>query len=590
MTRQLLSLLAALALVATTAVAQTPCASRLFVSGYFSTVHVFDACTGAYLRDLDGRERIVGAQSIRRGPDGFLYVISEETATIHKYRNDTLEYAGEFARTGPTGPTGLAFDHEGRAYVGGYGSHDVRRYRRDGTLEDTVIAFRGAGLGGPDNGLVFGPDGNLYVPGYDSSSVVKWDPRTGLASVAVAPRTAGIRNTRGLLPARDGEHVFITAEGSGQLLRWNLASGAVTALRSGLVRPTGIDYAPDGNLLVVDGNRVVKIDPATGQMLATVVESGAGGIAGPVFVAVIARADTVDAAQVGTQFWVVGDAVFNGRTLDLGIVYTASGSEFGPGLSFKDLAIKRWGSARIELLSCTRARFSWNATGADSANYGTGAYDIERFFANEATTRCEEQGLDAADKSWVNGQWWGGQARAGEGLFLHRRSDGTTFFAWFTHRPSAELTPGAVPAHAGTQFWVVGDAVMKGRSLVLGEAYTATGASFGPGIAFDRLAIRRWGTIAIEFTGCSTGTFSWDSTGADSAGFGAGRYDVVRFFDDESAARCRERGIDHADLSWVNGQWWGGEARSGEGWFVDRRSDGTVFFAWFTHRPRSQGE
>ncbi|MGE0356846.1 MAG: hypothetical protein AB7P08_08025 [Burkholderiales bacterium] len=590
MTRRiLLALAAALALVPATAAAQGACPSRLFVSGYFSTVHVFDACTGAYLRDLDGRERIRGAQAVRRGPDGFLYVISEETSTIHKYRNDTLEYAGEFARTGPTGPTGLAFDREGRAYVGGYASDDVRRYGRDGKLESTVVARGAAGLGGADNGLAFGPDGNLYVPGYDSHNVVKWDPRTGVTSVAVAARTAGIRNTRGLLPARDGEHVFITAEGSGQLLRWHLASGAVSVLRAGLSRPTGLDYAPDGSLLVVNGNAVEKLDPATGQTLATVVSGGAGGLAGPVFVAVIAKADTVDAAQVGTQFWVVGDAAFQGRVLDLPFVYTASGSEFGPGLDFRDLAIRRWGSARIELLSCTRARFSWNATGADSANYGTGAYEIERFFTNEATQRCQQQGIDAADKSWVNGQWWGGQSRAGEGLFLHRRADGTTFFAWFTHRPSAALTPAADPVHAGTQFWVVGDAVMEGRKLVLGNAYTATGTEFGPGLSFEKLAIRRWGAIAIEFTGCATGTFSWDSTGADSAGFGAGSYDVVRFFDDESAARCRERGLDDADLGWVNGQWWGGQSRAGEGWFVDRRPDGTVFFAWFTHRPREAG-
>ena len=158
-------------------------------------------------------------------------MISEETSTIHKYRNDTLAYAGEFTRTGPTGPTGLAFDAAGNAFVGGYRTQDVRRYGRDGALSATVVAPRAVGLGGPDNGLAFGPDGNLYVPGYDSHSVVRWDPRTGQASVAVAARTAGIRNTRGLLPARDGQHMFITAEGSGQLLRWNLASGAVTLLR-----------------------------------------------------------------------------------------------------------------------------------------------------------------------------------------------------------------------------------------------------------------------------------------------------------------------------------------------------------------------
>ena len=44
--------------------AQTACPSRLFVSGYASTVHVYDACTGAFQRTLDSRTRINGAQAI----------------------------------------------------------------------------------------------------------------------------------------------------------------------------------------------------------------------------------------------------------------------------------------------------------------------------------------------------------------------------------------------------------------------------------------------------------------------------------------------------------------------------------------------
>ena len=103
---------------------------------------------------------------------------------------------------------------------------------------------------------------------------------------------------------------------------------------------------------------------------------------------------------------------------------------------------------------------------------------------------------------------------------------------------------------------------------------------------FADLAVKRWGSVRIELTSCTEATFAWDSTGPNSAGFGAGSYPVYRFFENEDTARCRAQGIDHADKSWVNGQWWGGDARSGEGWFLDRRSDGTAFFAWFTHRPR----
>jgi streptogramin lyase len=372
--------------------------------------------------------------AVRRGPDGFLYVVSEETSQILKYRNDTLAFVGPFASTGPIGPTGLVFDAEGKAYVAGYRSQDVKRFSATGTLEAALFAPRAGGLGGPDNGLSFGPDGNLYVPGYDTHNVVKWDPRTGIASEALAPRAGGIRNTRGLKPTKDGTGFFVTAEGSGQLLRWNLSTGELVTVRSGLQRPTGIDYAPDGNLLVVDSESILKIDPATGNTIATFVAPGR--VSGPVFVAVIPKAtSTVDASQVGSQFWVVGDAVFAGRVLDIGAAYTASGTAFGADLKFSEIVIKRWGSIRFELLTCTTARFSYDASGANSAGFGTGGYDLTRFFEDEGTQRCRERGVDHADKSWVNGQWWGGQARAGEGIFIDRRADGTAFLAWFTHRP-----------------------------------------------------------------------------------------------------------------------------------------------------------
>lgn len=421
-------------LAALPAIAQTACGSRLFLSGYFSTVHVYDACTGAYLQDLDSRDRIQGAMAVRLGPDGFLYVVSEETSQILKYRNDTLAYVGEFAATGPIGPTGMVFGTDGKVYVAGYRTQDVKRFSATGAAEGPIFAARAGGLGGPDNGLSFGPDGILYVPGYDTHNVVKWDPRTGTASEALVPRSGGIRNTRGLLRTKDGTGFYVTAEGSGQLLRWNLSTGELVQLRSGLSRPTGIEHAPDGTLLVVDGEAVVKIDPATGATVSTFIPPSR--VSGPVFVAVIPKAtSTVDASQVGSQFWVVGDAAFNGRLLDVATAYTASGTAFGPDLKFSELAIKRWGSIRFELLTCTTARFAWDSTGANSAGFGTGGYDLTRFFEDEGTQRCRERGVDHADKSWVNGQWWGGQSRAGEGIFVDRRADGTAFLAWFTHRP-----------------------------------------------------------------------------------------------------------------------------------------------------------
>jgi hypothetical protein len=576
-----------LALAAAPAAAQT-CGSRLFVSGWQSTVHVFDACTGAYLRDLDTPTRLAGAMAVRLGPDGLIYAVAETAGVIRKYRNnETLDYVGDFVQVGGIGATGLVFDASGVAYVAAYRANDVKRYDRAGAALGAAFPARASGLVGPDNGLAFGPDGNLYVPGYDSSNVVRWDPRTNQTSVAVPPRTSGLLNTRGLLAARDGQHMFITSENSGAVLRWNLASGAVSVFSTGFQRPTGIDYAPDGTILVSHGEAVVKIDATTGARVGgPFIASGANGISAQVFLAVIARAEaaTVDATQIGSQFWIVGDATFNGRVLEMPQVLSATGTAFGPGLRFDELAVKRWGSVRMEIVSCTEARFSWDSTGATSGAFGAGSYDVVRYFENEATARCRAQGVDAADKSWVNGQWWGGSARSGEGWFVDRAADGRTFFAWFTHRPGAGVAADAT--QVGTQYWIVGDARFEGRSLRLDNVLSATGTSFGPGLDFAQLAVKRWGSARIDLVSCTEATFSWDSTGSGSAGFGAGSYPIYRYFENEDTARCRAQGVDAADKSWVNGQWWGRESRSGEGLFIDRAADGRAFFAWFTHRPR----
>ena len=195
---------------------------------------------------------------------------------ILRYRNDTLEFVDVFATLPGIDPTGFAFAPNGDVYVAGYRTDEVRRLSAAGVPIDTPVPARAAGLDGPDNGITFAPDGNLYVPGYDSSSVVRHDPRTGATTVAVPSRRAGLFHTRGLLPDRAGNALFITGEGSGQLLRLDLATGAVSVLATGLIGPTGIDYAPDGNLLVLEGDTVRRYDPATGARKEVLIAPGSG--------------------------------------------------------------------------------------------------------------------------------------------------------------------------------------------------------------------------------------------------------------------------------------------------------------------------
>ena len=145
------------------------CSHRLLVSGFFSTVHVYDACSGAYIKDLDSGSRLAGAQAIRVGPDGLVYVVAELGDSVYRYRADTLEFVDRFAAfPAGTHPLAIDFGADGTAYVAGFLTNDVKKLDRNGNLLGNAMAPRASGLIGPEIGTSFGPDGNLYVPGFGS--------------------------------------------------------------------------------------------------------------------------------------------------------------------------------------------------------------------------------------------------------------------------------------------------------------------------------------------------------------------------------------------------------------------------------------
>ena len=291
----------ACAAIAPVASAQSPCPSRLFVSGYFSTVHVFDACNGAYLRDLDARTRLRGAQAVRLGPDRRIHVVAEGTGTIHRYRNDTLAWDGVFATTpAGAGPTAIDFDGAGRAWVAAFNTDSVRRYDTDGRFIDVPLS-PSVVINGPDNGMRFAA-GSLWIPAFYANSLVRHDPATGATSVAILPQAAGLIRTRGILPTADATGLFVTAEGSGKLLRHEVATGTTVQIGGAFGAPTGIAYAPDGMLLVVDAGAVVRVHPVSGEKLGTLVPAGAGGVDGPTFIAVVPIPDVPEGTAEAVEY------------------------------------------------------------------------------------------------------------------------------------------------------------------------------------------------------------------------------------------------------------------------------------------------
>lgn len=427
-----------LALVAS-ADLRAQCAERVLVSGYFSNnVHIYDACSGAFERVLDDQGRIRGAQALRVGPDGRLYVVSENNGRILRYDARTLDYIDTFIVTGAGfDPTGVAFGPDGDVYVGGYTADSVRRY--DGTtgaLEATVVPARAAGLNGPDNGLTFGPDGRLYIPGYDSNSVVVYDPASGSTSGFITGGSGGLRLTRGILFEANG-NVLVSGEGNGSILRYGPTGNFIGVFAPGLGAPAGMGYLADGRIVVATTGTTADIVSTSGSLVGPLNGPTSGGLNGATFAIALPKGASVDLSQVGSQYWIVGAGSMSaGRVLELDLV-SATGTVFGSAFAPQDVVRKRWGRLRIEFTSCTTANLAWTSSGANSAGFGDFGYPLTLLVPTAFTTACQAQPFaQAQGVDWINGTWFGGGPRDGEGWMINRAPDGTVFVAFFTHRPA----------------------------------------------------------------------------------------------------------------------------------------------------------
>ncbi len=433
---------AAFVLLAASTVAHAACPTRLLVSGYLSNnVHVYDACSGEFERLLDDNHRIRGPQAVRIGPDGLLYVASEETNQILRYDAKTLAYVDAFVSEAQGfHPTAFSFGPDGDLYVAGFEVNRVNRYdAHTGQFKATVVAAGSqVRLNGPDNGMVFGPDGKLYIPGYYTHNILRYDPATGATVELVGARSGGLNHSRGILFEPGGASFVVSSEGSGQLLRYRSDGGFIGVLTAGLVLPTGMVYAADGTLWIAPGyDGVAVLDATTGAKQRDVFPPGAGGLRGETFVALIPNAaQTVDQSQIGTQFWTVGAGRVAGKSLSVDPMGSATGTNFGTAFDPATVTRKRWGSMRMDFTACDKGTVSWDSTGADSAGFGSGSYAIERVLPSTATAVCQQQGFaNALGADWMSGHWWGGASRSGEGFLVDIATDGTAIVAWFTFRP-----------------------------------------------------------------------------------------------------------------------------------------------------------
>lgn len=141
-------------------------------------------------------------------------------------------------------------------------------------------------IGGPQNGaatLRYGPDGSLYVGSYLVGEINRYNPNSGvfIETLALGSVMSSFQFTFG----PQGRLYYFRRQGTGAAvgIERTTATGTETFVPAGSggldIEAREMAFGPDGNLYVVNNNRVLRYNGLTGASLGTLVTTGSGGLA-----------------------------------------------------------------------------------------------------------------------------------------------------------------------------------------------------------------------------------------------------------------------------------------------------------------------
>ena len=187
-------------------------------------------------------------------PDKFLVFADVPTNRILKWTSGARP---EVLRENAGGPTGLAFDAQGRLYVCEARERRVVRIDKHGKVETLADKFQGRRLNAP-NDIVVRRDGHAWFTdpafGYQADSreldfygVYHLTPKGELEVVA---RLEGRPN--GIALAPNGKTLYVANSDAHSILTYDLERGGASSNERPFI--TGIDGVPDGIRLDEKGN------------------------------------------------------------------------------------------------------------------------------------------------------------------------------------------------------------------------------------------------------------------------------------------------------------------------------------------------
>lgn len=415
--------------------------------------------------------------------------------------------------------------------------------------------------------------GRALVSGYFSNNVHVYDACDG-SFQRLLDNSNRIRGAQAIWPRPDGR-IYVVSENNGRILRYDASTldFVDTFIDTGSdFSPTGIAFAPDGDVYVAgfDTDSVRRYDGQTGALKSTPVAARAGGLDGP---------DNGMTFGPDGKLYIPGYYSNNVLRYDPASntvsTFVAPGTGglrrtravlFEPGNS--SALVSSEGSGQILRVNA--------ASGALMGTFATLPGPAGMNYTSDGRLLVANNGQQVQELNASTGASMGA-------LFPAEATGGLNGATYVATLPAALDT-----SQVGTQYWVIGAGQVNARVLEF-DMTSATGTYFGNAFNAAGIVRKRWGRVRIEFTGCESAAFQWDSTGSDSANFGSGGYALQLLVGTAFTDACKLLPFNEVSGgNFMNGTWYGGATRSGEGLLITVNASGLATVAMFTHQPPPQ--
>lgn len=193
--------------------------------------------------------------------------------------------------------------------------------------------------------------------------------------------------------------------------------------------------------------------------------------------------------EEGRQAWMVSVGRIEGDRIRFDEVFRPFGARFGDDFSPEDVVREPWGEVEIRFTSCHRAVVKYSGPDDFGANYQS----VQRLSGHHG---LDCSGAVSGAVNGISGSWFNAD-RSGEGWIVAQLPDARVLMVWFTYDSQ------------GQPVWLISIGALQGSMASFDQVLKPVGGRFGPGFDPAEVVMQPWGSMIIQFNGCSEASVSW---------------------------------------------------------------------------------